>query len=180
MIFRPTPIAGAFLLEPERHVDERGSFSRLYCAREFGEHGLEPRLVQASLSTNTRRATLRGMHYSVPPHPEVKVVRCVRGAVHDVLLDLRADSPSYLDSFAARLTANNGHALYVPEGVAHGFLTLEDETDVLYQMSEFYDPGSARGVRWNDAAFRIRWPEEPVVVSDRDRSYPDFAGPVVR
>jgi dTDP-4-dehydrorhamnose 3,5-epimerase len=180
VIFHSTPIAGAYWLEPERHVDERGSFSRLYCAREFADHGLDPRLAQASLSTNARRGTLRGMHYSVPPHAEAKVVRCVRGAVHDVLLDLRVGSPSYLESFGRLLTAKDANALYVPEGVAHGFLTLEDESDVLYQMTEFYDPASARGVRWNDAAFRIRWPEEPVVVSDRDRTYPDFAGPVVR
>lgn len=176
MIFRPTKIAGAFAIEPERHLDERGSFSRLFCAREFEAHGLEPRLVQCSMSANTKKRTLRGMHYSVPPHAEAKVVRCVRGAIFDVLVDLRCTSLTRGAWFAEVLTADNGVALYVPEGVAHGFLTVEDASDVLYQMSEFFDPQCARGARWNDPAFGIDWPDEPLVISERDRSYPDFTG----
>jgi dTDP-4-dehydrorhamnose 3,5-epimerase len=174
VIFHETAIAGAFVLEPERHVDERGSFARLFCAREFAARGLDARSVQVSISTNVRRGTLRGLHYSVPPHPEAKLVRCVRGAVHDVLVDLRADSPTYLRWFGQVLTAESGTAVFVPERVAHGFLTLEDSSDVLYQMSEFHDPGCARGVRWNDPAFGIEWPDAPSVLSERDRTYPDF------
>lgn len=174
MIFRQTKVNGAFAIELERHVDDRGTFARVWCAQELEAHGLCSRLAQCSVSTNTRRSTLRGMHYSVPPHAEAKVVRCVRGAVYDVLLDLRADSPSYLSWFAETLTADNGLALYVPEGVAHGFQTLEDGSDVLYQMSEFYDPACARGVRWDDPAFAIEWPPGERVMSDRDRNYPGF------
>jgi dTDP-4-dehydrorhamnose 3,5-epimerase len=174
VIFRQTKVNGAFAIELERRVDDRGTFARVWCARELEAHGLCARLAQCSVSTNARRNTLRGMHYSVPPHAEAKVVRCVRGAVYDVLLDLRADSPSYLSWFAETLTADNGLALYVPEGVAHGFQTLEDGSDVLYQMSEFYDPACARGVRWDDPAFAIEWPPGERVMSDRDRNYPGF------
>ncbi len=174
MIFREASIAGAFVIEPQRHVDARGSFARVWCAREFEERGLDPRLVQSSLSTNTRSGTLRGMHYSAPPHAESKVVRCVRGAVYDVLLDLRPDSPSFRGWFAETLSADNGFAVYVPEGVAHGFQTLEESSDVLYQMSEFYDPACARGVYWNDPAFGIRWPDARRTISERDDSYPRF------
>lgn len=168
------PIAGAFVIAPERHVDARGSFARTWCAREFERHGLVARCVQSSLSTNLRCGTLRGMHYAVAPHAETKVIRCVRGAVYDVLLDLRVDSPTYLKWSAQTLTGDNGVALYVPETVAHGFQTLEDSSDVLYQMSEFYDGDCARGVRWDDPAFDIRWPEGPRILSERDRTYPDF------
>lgn len=174
MRFHETAIAGAFLVIPERQVDQRGSFARLWCAREFDAHGLASKLAQCSISTNARSGTLRGMHYAVPPHPEAKLVRCVRGAVYDVLLDLRRGSPTFLTWFAETLTADNAAALYVPEGVAHGFQTLADGTDVLYQMSEFYDPQCARGVRWDDAAFSIRWPEADRTLSERDRTYPDF------
>lgn len=174
MIFRETPIAGALVVELERHLDDRGSFARAWCAREFEAHGASPRLVQCSLSTNLRKGTLRGLHYSVPPRAEAKVVRCVRGAIYDVLVDLRPASPSYLRHFARDLTAANGVAVYVPEGVAHGFETLEDASDVLYQMTEFFDPACSRGVRWNDPAFSIPWPEANPILSDRDRSYPDY------
>lgn len=174
MIFRETKIRGAFSIELERHVDERGTFARVWCARELEERGLRPSLAQCSLSTNTRRGTLRGMHYSVPPRAEAKVVRCVRGAVYDVLLDLRAGSATYLSWFAETLTADNGLALYVPEGVAHGFQTLEDASDVLYQMSEFYDSACSRGVRWDDPAFGIQWPQAERVMSERDRTYAGF------
>jgi dTDP-4-dehydrorhamnose 3,5-epimerase len=176
VIFRETKIAGVFAVEVERHLDERGSFARLWCARELEARGLDARLVQCSLSVNTRKGTLRGMHYSVPPHAEAKIVRCVRGAIYDVLVDVRRGSATFGASIAEVLTADNAVALYVPEGVAHGFLTIEDASDVLYQMSEFYDPQCARGARWNDPALGIRWPEEPQVISERDRSYPDFEG----
>jgi len=174
VIFRDTPIAGALILEPERHVDERGSFARVWCARELERQGADARLVQCSISFNARKGTLRGLHYSVPPHAEVKVVRCVRGAMYDVLVDLRPGSPSYRRHFALTLTADNALALYVPEGVAHGFETLEDSTDVLYQMSVFFDPACARGVRWDDPAFGVPWPDVDPILSDRDRSYPDY------
>jgi len=174
VIFRETGIPGAFAIELERHVDERGSFARIWCARELEQRGLSSRLAQCSLSTNARRGTLRGMHYAVPPAAETKVVRCVRGAIYDVLLDLRASSPNYLRWFAETLTADNGLALYVPEGVAHGFQTLEAESHVLYQISEFYDPAYARGVRWDDPAFGIEWPDAERVLSERDRTYPAF------
>jgi dTDP-4-dehydrorhamnose 3,5-epimerase len=174
VIFRETKIRGAFAIELERHVDERGTFARVWCARELEDHGLRSRLAQCSLSTNVRKGTLRGMHYSVPPHAEAKVVRCVRGAVYDVLLDLRAGSATYLTWIAETLTADNGLALYIPEGIAHGFQTLEDGSDVLYQMSEFYDPACARAVRWDDPAFGIEWPRAERVMSERDRTYPSF------
>ncbi len=177
MIFRDTSIAGAFILEPQPHVDDRGSFTRIWCAREFEGQGADARLAQCSISTNARKGTLRGLHYSVPPGAEVKVVRCVRGAIYDVLVDLRPESPSYRRYFAQTLTADNGLALYVPEGVAHGFETLEDHSDVLYQVSEFYDPACARGVRWNDPAFGIPWPDRDPILSDRDRSCADYLPP---
>jgi dTDP-4-dehydrorhamnose 3,5-epimerase len=176
VIFRETGIPGAFVIEPERHVDERGSFARVWCAREFEQRGLNPKLVQSSVSANKLKGTLRGMHYSVAPHAEAKVIRCARGAIYDVLLDLRPESPALCTWFALTLSADNGCALYVPEGVAHGFQTMEDASDVLYQMSEFYDPACARGVRWNDAAFGIQWPEVHPILSERDRVYPDFEG----
>jgi dTDP-4-dehydrorhamnose 3,5-epimerase len=174
MIFRPTAIRDVVVVAPERHDDERGSFARLWCAREFAAQGLKAALVQCSISTNTRAHTLRGMHYSVPPHAEAKVVRCVRGAIYDVLVDVREGSPTFGAWVAETLTADNGLAFYVPEGVAHGFLTLEDQSDVLYQMTEFFEPSAARGVRWDDPAFGVRWPAEPRVMSERDRSYGDF------
>jgi dTDP-4-dehydrorhamnose 3,5-epimerase len=167
-------IAGACAIEPERHTDDRGSFARAWCQREFEAHGLDARFVQASLSVNLRRGTLRGMHYSVAPHAEAKLVRCVKGAIYDVLLDLREGSATYLLWLAEPLTRDNGVALFVPAGVAHGFETLEDESDVLYQMSEFYDPTCARGVRWDDPVFGIRWPLDKPVLSVRDRNYEAF------
>jgi dTDP-4-dehydrorhamnose 3,5-epimerase len=174
MIFRPSKIQGAFIIEAERHIDDRGSFARVWCARELKNHGLCDRLAQSSISSNTRKGTLRGMHYSVPPHAESKVVRCIRGGIYDVLLDLRADSSTYMKWFATILTQKNATALYVPEGVAHGFQTIEDDSDVLYQISEFYDPACARGVRWNDPAFGLEWPEAERIISDRDQTYASF------
>jgi dTDP-4-dehydrorhamnose 3,5-epimerase len=175
VIFHETKIGGAFRIELERYGDERGSFARVWCAREFQEKCLRPCIAQSSLSMNTRKGTLRGMHYSVPPAAEAKVVRCVRGAIYDVLLDLRSESPTYLAWFAEVLTRDNGLALYVPEGVAHGFQTLEDSSDVLYMMSEFYDPACARGVRWDDAAFGIQWPQGERILSERDQTYASFS-----
>lgn len=174
MRFQETGLAGAWLLDVEPHQDDRGSFSRIWCRREFGERGLATDLVQASLSWNARRGTLRGMHYQAPPKAEVKLVRCVRGAVHDVILDLRPDSPSYGRHFAGELSAENRRAMYVPEGFAHGFQALRDGSEVLYHMSEFYSPEHGRGVRWDDPAFGIEWPVPDPIMNERDRTYPDF------
>ena len=174
MLFEPTPLAGAFVLEAERLEDDRGFFARTFCRNDFREAGLEPDLVQCSLSFNHRKGTLRGMHYQAAPHDETKLVRCTMGAIHDVILDLRPDSPTFKESFGIELSADNRSALYIPAGLAHGFLTLADDTEVFYQMSVPFHPGAARGVRWNDPAFGIEWPAEPRILSDRDRTYPDF------
>jgi dTDP-4-dehydrorhamnose 3,5-epimerase len=174
VIFTPTPLAGAWLVEIDRREDARGFFARTWCRREFEAHGLDARLVQCSMSRNLRRGTLRGMHWQAAPHEEVKLVRCSRGAIWDVIIDLRPGSPTHARHFAAELTAENCRALYIPEGLAHGFVTLADDTDVVYQMSEFYEPGSGRGVRWNDPAFGIRWPVADPILHARDASYPDY------
>lgn len=174
MMFRPVDLPSAFLIDVERHHDERGFFARSWCQREFEAHGLHSRLVQCSISRNYRRGTLRGLHYQAPPHAEAKLVRCTAGAIYDVIVDLRPDSPAFLRYFGVVLSAENQTALYVPEGLAHGFLTLAENSDVLYQMSEFHEPAAARGVRWNDPAFAISWPEAVTVISQRDRTYPDY------
>ena len=174
MIFRETMVPGAFLIELEPYHDERGSFARTFCAREFEAHGLDPRVVQCNLSQNELRGTLRGMHAQRPPHAEAKLVSCVRGAIHDVILDLRPDSAALGKHVAVTLRARDGRMLYIPTGVYHGFLTLEDESEVFYQMSEFYEPSAASGVRWNDPAFGIEWPEPVRVISERDATYPDW------
>ncbi len=175
MKFTPTPIPGAVVIDIEPIADERGFFARTWCAEEMAAHSLSSRVVQCSVSFNRRRGTLRGMHYQAPPHEEVKIVRCVRGAIHDVIVDLRPASPSFKRWFAVELSAANGRALYVPEGVAHGFQTLADESEVAYQMSERHHPESARGVRWDDPAFGIEWPAEASrIIHPRDRAYPDF------
>lgn len=171
MIFTETALPGAWIIDPERREDERGYFARVYCEREFREHGLMPHIAQANTSSNPRRGTLRGMHYQVEPHREAKLVRCTRGAIHDVIVDLRPDSPTRLRWIGVELTAENARMLYVPEGFAHGFLTLEDHTEVTYQVSEFYAPGSERGLRWDDPGLGIEWPGEVLVVSDKDRSW---------
>ena len=172
MIFEPLTLAKAFLVKPSRLEDDRGFFARTWCAREFGAHGLEPSLSQCSISFNKVRGTLRGLHYQVQPHAEAKLVRCTRGAIFDVIVDLRPASPTYLDHCTATLTADNRDAVYVPRGCAHGFLTLEDESEVLYQMSTDHAPGAAGGVRWDDPAFGIAWPAAPDIISDRDRTWP--------
>jgi dTDP-4-dehydrorhamnose 3,5-epimerase len=174
MTFETTALAGAWLIGMERRDDERGYFARLWCSSELGAKGLSNTLRQCSISSNRQAGTLRGMHYQAKPGEEAKVVRCVRGAIHDVLLDLRPDSPTYLQWMARELSRDNGLALYVPEGVAHGFQTLADDTEVLYFIDELHDPALARGVRWDDPAFGIDWPLRPSVMSERDRTYPDF------
>jgi dTDP-4-dehydrorhamnose 3,5-epimerase len=179
MIFETTDIEGASLIRPERHEDERGFFARTYCVRELAEHGLDPQVVQRSVSYNRRRGTLRGMHFQIAPHEETKLVSCSRGEIYDVILDLRPDSASYRRWYAATLTAENGHLLYVPKGCAHGFITLTDDVIVDYQISDFHHPESARGVRYDDPTFKIAWPFPPVVVNVRDLAFPryvDLAG----
>ena len=177
MVFQETALKGAFVIEVEIHADERGSFGRSYCWREFQEHGLDPRVVQCNVSHNSKRGTLRGMHYQESPHEEAKLIRCARGAMYDVIVDLRPLSSTFRKWAAFELEAVPGKPskmVYVPRGFAHGFLTLRDDTEVFYQMSEFFVPDAARGFRWNDPAFDIEWPEPVVVISDRDRGYQDF------
>ena len=174
MIFRETTVAGVVVVDLERHEDNRGFFARTWCQREFAEHGLDARLVQCSLSWNRRRGTLRGLHYQAPPHAEAKLIRCTRGALWDVALDLRRQSPTFGRHLGVELTGGNRTMLYIPEGVAHGFQTLEDDTEVFYQMSEFYAPEAAQGVRFDDPAFGIRWPIPDPIMLERDRAYPDF------
>lgn len=176
MIFESTAVRGVREITLEPHVDERGSFARIFCRLEFEAAGLNPELVQCSLSSNPRQGTLRGLHYQAPPSQEAKVVRCVQGAIYDVALDLRPGSPTYLEHHAAELSAANGRALYIPPGCAHGFQTLERDAVVLYFMSDVHRPELSRGVRWNDPAFGIRWPIADPVMLDRDRDYPDFGG----
>jgi dTDP-4-dehydrorhamnose 3,5-epimerase len=167
-------IDGAFLLQLERREDERGFFARSWCQREFEQRGLLPRLVQCNVSFNRHHGTLRGMHSQTAPHLEAKLVRCTRGVIWDVLLDLREHSPSYMKYEAVTLTDDNDRMVFIPEGVFHGFLTLEDNTEVFYQMSEFYSPDCAAGYRWDDPAFDIQWPAPIRIVSDKDQSWPDY------
>lgn len=174
MIFRETPLPGAWVLEPERFEDERGFFARTYCRRDFTERGLSPDIAQCSVSFNHRKGTLRGLHFQTAPHEEVKLVRVTRGAVWDVIVDVRPDSPTFRKHFGVILSAEAGNALYIPKGMAHGFQTLEDATEVFYQISAFYAPEAARGYRWDDPGFAIAWPEPVTVVSEKDRNLPFF------
>jgi dTDP-4-dehydrorhamnose 3,5-epimerase len=174
MIFTSTDISGVWAVDAERLEDERGFFARTWDPQELAERGLNPELAQCSVSYNRARGTLRGMHYQAAPHEEAKLVRCTGGAIFDVALDLRPGSPSFRAWFGIELSAENRRALYIPEGCAHGFLTLEDGSEVHYQISRAYMPAAARGVRWDDPAFAISWPGEVVVINERDRSYPDF------
>lgn len=176
MIFRETPLAGAWVLEPERIADERGFFARTWCRRDFEARGLDATIAQCSVSFNHRRGTLRGLHFQVEPHAEVKLVRVTRGAVWDVIVDLRPGSPTFQRHFAVVLSAGAGNQLYIPQGMAHGFQTLEDATEVSYQISAFYAPEAARGYRWDDPAFAIPWPGPVTVISERDRTLPLFEG----
>lgn len=177
MRFLKTPLAGAWVLEPERIEDERGWFARTFDAEEFQSRGMNPAVVQCSASFNTARGTLRGLHYQAEPHGESKLVRCVRGAIFDVAVDLREGSPSRCRWHAVELSGENGRAFYIPAGFAHGFQTLLDDSEVLYMMGNPYVPGAGRGVRWDDPSFAIGWPEAPAggrTISERDRSHPDW------
>jgi dTDP-4-dehydrorhamnose 3,5-epimerase len=174
MRFEETRLAGAYVVDLEPRTDDRGFFARAFCEREFEAHGLPGRFPQCNLSRNDRAGTLRGMHFQAAPHREAKLVRAVRGAIFDVIVDIRAGSPTFLQWLGVELTADSGRALFVPEGFAHGFLTLVDGTDVFYQMSEFYRSEGARGLRWNDPRLRIAWPRAPESMAERDASYPDF------
>lgn len=171
MKFEAVPLNGAYLIELERLEDERGFFARSFCQDEFRAHGLEPVIAQCNVSFNRKRGTLRGLHYQAEPHAEAKLVRCTRGAIWDVIVDLREGSATARKWYATELTADNQRALYIPKGFAHGFQALVDDTEVLYQMSEFYYPESARGVRWDDRALAINWPLPNPIVSKRDQSY---------
>ncbi|NWJ96738.1 MAG: dTDP-4-dehydrorhamnose 3,5-epimerase [Chloroflexi bacterium] len=174
MIFNETRLKGAFILEPKLLEDERGFFARTWCEREFEEHGLNPRLVQCNISYNKRKGTLRGMHYQVAPYAEAKLVRCTSGAIYDVIIDLRPESTTFKQWVGVELTAHNRLELYIPEGFAHGFQSLEDNSEVFYQMSQFYQAEAARGVRWDDPTFGISWPISQKTISQRDSNYPFF------
>ncbi|WP_394752415.1 dTDP-4-dehydrorhamnose 3,5-epimerase [Crenothrix sp.] len=174
MIFTETKLKGSYLIDIERLPDERGFFARSWCQNEFLAQGLISELVQCSVSFNAKKGTLRGMHYQIKPHEEAKLVRCTMGSIYDVIVDMRQNSLTFGQHVGAVLSANNRKMLYVPEGFAHGFLTLEDNTEVFYQMSEFYAPEYSKGFRWNDSLFNINWPADLNVISERDRQLPDF------
>jgi dTDP-4-dehydrorhamnose 3,5-epimerase len=174
MNFHPTPLSGAVLVELSPHPDERGFFARTFCEEEFAAHGLPARFPQANLSRNSRRGTLRGMHYNAAPFREPKLVRCARGAIWDVIVDLRDGSPTRLRWIGVTLSAAQGNALFVPEGFAHGFLTMEEETDVEYLMGRSYAADAARGFPWNDPRIGIEWPAQPEVIGARDLQWPPF------
>ena len=174
MTFEPLTLAGSFLIRPQELADERGFFARTYCSREFADNGLNEDLRQCSISFNSLKRTLRGMHYQLPPYEEAKVVRCTRGAAHHVIIDLRDDSRTYLEWISVDLDSENHHLLYVPEGIAHGFMTLTNATEIFYQVSEYHSPESAAGVRWDDPAFNVAWPALPAIISARDSGYADY------
>jgi dTDP-4-dehydrorhamnose 3,5-epimerase len=177
VIFTELELAGAYVLDLERREDERGFFARAWCANELAEHGLETRLAQANVSFNRLKGTVRGMHLQEPPHAEVKLIRATRGAVYDVIVDVRPDSPTRGRWAGVELSAENGRALYVPEGFAHGYQTLENGTETFYLVSEFYAPGAERGLRWDDPRLGIEWPQPGgAIVSEKDRSWPDWPG----
>jgi dTDP-4-dehydrorhamnose 3,5-epimerase len=174
VIFTPAPLQGVYVVEMEKRGDDRGFFARAFCENEFAARGLATRMVQMNDSLSVRRGTLRGMHYQLAPKAETKVVRCFRGALFDIVLDLRRDSPTFGKTFGVELTAENRRMLYVPKGFAHGFVTLLDDTEAFYLVDEFYSPEHERGVRWNDPRFAIEWPVQPAVMSEKDRAYRDF------
>ena len=175
MIFTETRLPGAFVLDLEPREDSRGFFARTFCRNEFEAHGLKPDMVQSNLSYNHHPHTMRGMHYQLPPAAETKLVRCTRGAIYDVIVDLRPGSPTYLQHVGVELTAENRRQLYVPEIFAHGYLTLTPGSEVAYQVGEFYTPGAERGIRWDDPALGIRWPAPIEVISDKDATWPAYA-----
>lgn len=172
MLFTETKLKGAFIIDLELKSDDRGFFARTFCAKEFEAHGLKPAVSQCNMSFNHKAGTLRGMHYQVAPACETKLVRCTRGAVYDVIIDLRPDSPTYRQHIGVELSADNRRALYVPEMFAHGYQTLTDDAEVVYQVTEFYTPGYERGARYNDPAFGIEWPMPVAVISDKDANWP--------
>jgi dTDP-4-dehydrorhamnose 3,5-epimerase len=174
MIFKETNLQGAFVIEPEMLTDERGAFARIFCKKEFENHGLNPNIFQCSISLNKEKFTLRGMHFQKIPHAEAKLVRCSRGLIYDVIVDLRPNSPTYMGWTSIEISLENKRMVYVPEGFAHGFQTLEDNTEVIYQMSQFYSPGHSGGFRWDDPSFNIEWPTEPIVISPKDKIFSDF------
>jgi dTDP-4-dehydrorhamnose 3,5-epimerase len=174
VIFEETPLSGSWLIDLDRIEDVRGFFARAFCSKEFAARGLEPEFVQCNISYNGRRGTLRGMHYQRTPFEEAKLVRCTAGAIHDVIVDLRPGSPTFAQHFGAALTAANRRMLFIPKGFAHGFLTLEDDSEVFYQMSSAYVPGSAAGLRFDDPGLDIAWPAAVNVISDRDLEFPPF------
>lgn len=174
MIFTETKLNGAFLVAMEKFEDERGFFALSWSESEFAARGLAPRLAECNVSFNQKKGTLRGMHYQRAPHGQIKLARCTRGSVFDVIVDLRPDSRTFKEWFAVELTARNHLALYIPKDFAHGFLTLEDSSELLYQMSDPYVPSAGAGVRWNDPAFAIEWPKEELIINARDAGYPDF------
>lgn len=174
MKFIEVKLKGAYTIEPQLLEDERGFFARTFCKLEFEAHGLNPSLVQCNISFNKRKGTIRGMHYQAPPHAEAKLIRCTMGVIYDVILDLRPESPTFKKWFALELTAENRKMLYIPEGFAHGFQTLTDNSEVFYQISEFYHPESTRGIRWNDPVFEIKWPLSASEISRKDMTYARF------
>lgn len=180
MIFIETKLTGAYLVKPQRFADARGFFARVWCEREFSERGLVANMVQANIAYSEHAMTLRGLHYQEAPHAEAKLLRCLSGAVYDVVIDLRTDSPTYKHWLGTELTARDQAMIYVPEGFAHGYLTLQDNTEVFYQVSEFYAPAAEKGIRWDDPAFAIEWPAQgELIISDKDRGWRDFEEAVI-
>lgn len=174
MIFTETKLKGSFIIEIEKHEDERGFFGRSWCLKEMKDHGINMNVVQANVSYNKRKGTLRGMHYQIAPYEEAKLVRCSKGSIFDVIIDLRVDSPTFKQWFGIDLSQENYKMLYIPEDFAHGFITLEDDCEISYLMSELYVPGAAATIRWNDPFFNIQWPLAPTILSEKDKSQPDF------
>lgn len=179
MKFTETPLKGAFLIELEPRKDDRGMFARVFCKREFEEHGLNPKVVNTNMSRSVYKGTLRGMHFQKAPFGECKLVRCTRGSLYDVIIDLRQDSPSYMKWYGVELSQDNEKMLFLPEGFAHGFITLEENTEATYQVSQFYSPEYEGGVRYNDPAFGIEWPLEPTVLSEKDANWPDYSSELI-
>lgn len=174
MIFTPTKLAGAYVIELEKREDSRGFFARTFCANEMAEHDLETKIVQTNMSRTMKKGTVRGMHFQTSPHQETKLVRCTRGSIYDVIIDIRPDSPTYKQWFGVELSAQNHSMLFVPRDFAHGFITLEDDCEVMYEVSEFYSPGFEGGIRYNDPTINIEWPIPVLDVSEKDAAHPDF------
>ncbi|MBW8331895.1 MAG: dTDP-4-dehydrorhamnose 3,5-epimerase [Prolixibacteraceae bacterium] len=174
MIFTETKLKGSFIIEIEKHEDERGFFGRSWCVNEMKDHGINMNILQANISLNKRKGTLRGMHYQLAPHQEAKLVRCSRGSIFDVIIDLRKDSQTFKNWIGVELTQENYKMLYIPEDFAHGFITLDNDSEISYLMSEIYVPDAGATIRWNDPLFNIKWPLEPKILSEKDKSQPDF------